>query len=159
MKRIKYMSMFALFISMMSCSSNEASFFDQLELKDMEGNVISLDDLDGKMAFVNFWATSCKPCLKEMPAIENAKNILEKEGYVFIAVSNEEWSRMKGSIDRFDYTFQFAQFPVGLESLNIYALPASYIIDTKGAKVYEHMGAKEWDDEENLALFRSYLND
>lgn len=159
MKALKLIIPVALIAFTFACSPKEKSFFDKLELTDLEGNEITLEDLDGKMAFVNFWATTCKPCLKEMPSIENAKNILEKEGYVFIAVSNEELPRMKGFIDRFDYTFQFAQFPVGLESLNIYALPASYIIDTNGDKLFEHMGAREWDDEENLALFRSYLND
>lgn len=159
MSVIKYISLLLLFFLMMACSSNEKSFFDKLELTDLEGNEITLDDLDGKMAFVNFWATTCKPCLKEMPAIENAKRLLEQEGYVFIAVSNEELPRMKGYIDRFDYSFQFAQFPSGLESLNMYALPTSYIIGANGEKLYEHTGAKEWDDEEHLALFRSYLND
>ena len=159
MRSLKLISSVILIMLTFACSPKEKSFFDKLDLKDLEGNEITLDDLDGKMAFVNFWATTCKPCLKEMPAIENAKNILEKEGYVFIAVSNEELPRMKGFIDRFDYTFQFAQFPVGLESLNIYALPASYIIGSNGEKLYEHIGAKEWDDEENLAMFRAYLND
>ena len=159
MRALKLTFPFVMLALVCACSPKEKSFFDELGLKDLEGNEITLEDLDGKMAFVNFWATHCKPCLKEMPSIENAKSILEKEGYVFIAVSNEEIPRMKGFIDRFDYTFQFAQFPVGLESLNIYALPASYIIDKDGAKLYEHMGAKEWDDEENLSMFRSYLND
>jgi peroxiredoxin len=159
MKSLKLSISLVLLAFIVACAPKEKSFFDKLELKDLEGNEITLADLDGKMAFVNFWATTCKPCLKEMPSIENAKNILEKEGYKFIAVSNEELTRMKGFIDRFDYTFQFAQFPAGLESLNIYALPASYIIDTDGSVLYEHLGAKEWDDDENMELFRSYLND
>ena len=82
---------------------------------------------------------------------------MEKEGYVFLAISNEDTERIQGFIDRYDYSFQFAQFPVGLETLNIYSLPASYIVDGEGNLLYEHMGAKEWDEEENIALFRSYL--
>lgn len=141
-----------------ACSSpKEKSFFDQLELKTMEGKILTVSDLDGKPAFINFWATWCKPCLQEMPSIENVKAILEKEGYVIIAVSNEDKGRIQGFIDQNDYSFEFAQFALGLESLNIYSLPASYIVDAKGDLLFEHMGARKWDDEENLKLFRSYL--
>jgi len=143
---------------MSACSSSkEKSFFDKLELKDMEGKILTVDDLDGKMAFINFWATWCKPCLQEMPSIESVKAILENEGYVIIAVSNEDKDRIQGFIDQNDYSFEFAQFALGLESLNIYSLPASYIVDAKGELLFEHMGAREWDNEENLKLFRSYL--
>jgi len=148
--------LYVLFLG--ACSSaREKSFFDQLELKTMEGKILTVDDLEGKPAFINFWATWCKPCLQEMPSIENAKNILEKEGYQFIAVSNEDQDRIQGFIDRYDYTFEFAQFAVGLETLNIYSLPTSYIVDGQGDLVYQHTGARFWDSEENLTIFRSHL--
>lgn len=155
---IKFVTVLALTLLLASCStSKKKTFFEKLELTNMEGDPMKLEDLDGKMAFINIWATWCKPCLKEMPSIENAKQLLEKEGYTFIAISNEDQERIQGFIDRYDYTFTFAQLGVGLERLNVYSLPASYIIDAEGNLVYEHLGAKEWDSEENIALFKSYL--
>lgn len=141
-----------------ACSSpREESFFEKLELKDMTGKDITLDDLDGKLTFINLWATNCKPCLQEMPSIDRAKAALEKEGYLFIAVSDEETDRIQKFINRFDYSFQFAQYELGIGGLDVYALPASYIVNDKGEMLYKHIGAKEWDQEENLDLFRSYL--
>ncbi|WP_422008036.1 TlpA disulfide reductase family protein [Roseivirga pacifica] len=152
----------AVFIiaTIVACSSpKEDSFFEKLDLKDMAGNAITLDELEGKLVFINLWATYCKPCLKEMPSIDRAKTILEKEGYLFIAVSDEEQSKIQKFVDRFDYSFQFAQYELGIGGLGVYALPASYIVNDKGEMLYKHVGAKEWDDEENIQLFRSYLND
>ena len=151
---------FFLIVSVTACSSSsEESFFEKLDLKDLSGNDITLDDIEGKLAFINLWATYCKPCLKEMPSIERAKTILEKEGYVFIAVSDEEQSKIQKFVDRFDYSFQFAQYELGIGGLGVYALPASYIVNDKGEMLYKHVGAKEWDEEENIKLFRSYLTD
>ena len=141
-----------------SCSQKEESFFHKLDLKDLDGNIIALDQMKGKLIFINLWSTTCKPCLKEMPSIERAKAELEKEGYVFIAVSDEEVDRMQRFISRFDYTFQFASYEIGNAALGVYALPASYILNDQGEVLYEHVGAKEWDEEESMAIFRSYLN-
>ncbi|KYG72466.1 TlpA disulfide reductase family protein [Roseivirga echinicomitans] len=138
-------------------TKEEKAFFDKLDLKTMDGKSLTVKDLEGKMAFVNVWATWCGPCLKEMPSIERAKAKLENEGYVFIAISNEEHDKIENFIAKNDYTFDFAKLGMGLEALNVYSLPASYIIDGKGNLVYEHMGAKEWDSPENISLFKSHL--
>lgn len=145
-------------LTLLSCSaSKEDSFFEKLDLVDMEGNTISLKEIEGKLAFINIWSTTCKPCLKEMPSIERAQSILEKEGYVFLAVSDEEPERIERFTNRFDYTFQIARYGLSMGVLGIYALPVSYIVNDKGEMLYKHIGAKEWDDEESLSLFRSYL--
>ncbi|MFT6053773.1 MAG: thiol-disulfide isomerase/thioredoxin [Roseivirga sp.] len=138
-------------------TNEEKVFFDKLDLKTMDGKALTVAELEGKMAFVNVWATWCGPCLKEMPSIERAKAKLESEGYVFIAISNEEHDKIENFIAKNDYTFDFAELGMGLEALNVYSLPASYIIDGKGNLVYQHMGAKEWDSPENISMFKSLL--
>lgn len=159
MTYIRYIVSFGLIGLLVGCNNakEEKPFFDKLDLKTMGGKALTVADLNGKMAFVNVWATWCGPCLKEMPSIERAKAKLESEGYVFIAVSNEEHDKIENFIAKNDYTFDFAKLGMGLEALNIYSLPASYIIDGKGNLVYEHMGAKEWDSSENISLFKSHL--
>lgn len=147
-----------LLVTLLSCSTDkEESFFEKLDLKDMDGNAITLKEIEGKMAFINLWSTTCKPCLKEMPSIERAQSILEKEGYVFLAVSDEEAERIDRFTNRFDYSFQIARYGLSMAALEVYALPASYIVNDKGEMLYKHIGAREWDDDESLSLFRSYL--
>ena len=158
-KTIALLPIIALSILLCGCATKEKekTFFDKLDLKTMDGKALTVADLEGKMAFVNVWATWCGPCLKEMPSIERAKAKLENEGYIFFAVSNEEHDKIENFIVKNDYTFDFAKLGMGLEALNIYALPASYIINEKGNLVYEHMGEKEWDSPENISLFKSHL--
>lgn len=157
MNKLKILSLIALLL-MVGCSQKEESFFDKLDLKDLNGEAITLEQMKGKHIFINLWSTTCKPCLKEMPSIERAKAELEKEGYVFIAVSDEEVERIQKFMGRFDYTFQLASYEIGNAALGVYALPASYILNDQGEVLYEHVGAKEWDEEESMAIFRSYLN-
>ena len=156
MNKLKTLTLLALFL-IVGCSQKEESFFEKLDLKDLDGNVISLAEMKGKNIFINLWSTTCKPCLKEMPSIERAKAELEQEGYVFIAVSDEEVDRIQRFMGRFDYTFQLASYEIGNAALGVYALPASYILNDQGEVLYEHVGAKEWDDEESMAIFRSFL--
>ena len=156
MNKLKTLTLLALYL-IVGCSQKEESFFEKLDLKDLDGNVISLAEMKGKNIFINLWSTTCKPCLKEMPSIERAKAELEQEGYVFIAVSDEEVDRIQRFMGRFDYTFQLASYEIGNAALGVYALPASYILNDQGEVLYEHVGAKEWDDEESMAIFRSFL--
>ena len=158
MNRVLVSILLLLVILLAACSpKNEKSFFDKLELKTLDDKILTVADLQGKPAFINFWATWCKPCLQEMPSIENAKSILEKGGYQFIAVSNEDKDRIQSFVDKSEYTFEFAQFAIGLEALNIYSLPTSYVVDGQGNLVYEHVGAEYWDSDKNLKILKSHL--
>ncbi|WP_422356015.1 TlpA family protein disulfide reductase [Roseivirga pacifica] len=158
MQRLTKLFIVALCLSIFACSGKkEEAFIDKLKLIKLDSTPLTSQDLEGKTVFVNFWATWCGPCLKEMPSIERAKNELEEEGYVFLAVSNEEMSKIQTFEQKQSYTFTFAQSGLEPEALNIYSLPASYIINAKGEEVFKHIGAKEWDSPDNLATFRSYL--
>lgn len=57
------------------------------ELKDTRGNSVRLSDYRGKVVLLNFWATWCEPCKKEMPEIQAAHETHEKQGLVVLAVN------------------------------------------------------------------------
>lgn len=158
MRGLKNLFIAAVCLSIFACSGKkEEAFIDKLKLTKLDGTPLTSQALEGKTVFVNFWATWCGPCLKEMPSIERAKKALEAEGYVFLAVSSEEMEKIQTFEKRQNYSFTFAQSGLEPEALNIYSLPASYIINTEGEEVFKHIGAKEWDSEENLRVFKSYL--
>ncbi len=58
-------------------------------LSDLNGIAINLEQYKGKTMFINFWATWCKPCLKEMPSIEKAQELLKNKNIEFLFASNE----------------------------------------------------------------------
>lgn len=65
-----------------------------MQLKDEKGVNISLEDLKGKVVFINFWATWCPPCIAEMPTIqtlyENFKNDDEVKFLILEVEDNQE---------------------------------------------------------------------
>jgi len=64
-------------------------------LTDLEGKPWSLKSLQGKVVLVNFWATWCPPCRKEMPDLESLYKQFQKQGLVILAISDEDASKVK----------------------------------------------------------------
>ncbi|WP_062699480.1 TlpA family protein disulfide reductase [Chryseobacterium indologenes] len=62
---------------------------DDLIFVQENGKKISLSDLKGKIVFINFWATWCRPCIEEMSSIQNLKNKFKNDEIVFIMLNIE----------------------------------------------------------------------
>src|SRR5438105_4077473 len=62
----------------------------EVALTDLQGKEVRLSDFRGKVVLLNFWATWCKPCKEEMPAMQAAYENLRDEGLVVLAVNELE---------------------------------------------------------------------
>lgn len=140
-----------------TAASETAYILDELKLKTIEGETLALDQYKGKTIFINFWATWCRPCITEMPSIEKAQQKFKGENLVILMVSNEPRSQIKSFIDTHNYQFKYAQLDMPLEQLNIQGLPTTFIINPQGQLVFSEMGARDWNNEENIMLIREYL--
>jgi thiol-disulfide isomerase/thioredoxin len=127
-----------------------------LEMTDLRGDPISLDEYRGQAVFLNLWATWCKPCLMEMPAIEAAYNELKDEGFVFLAASYEEPEKIAAFADKQDYTFPFVHLATDMQELGVQSIPTTYIYNQDGEVVARIIGTREWDDEAVLAKLRQW---
>ncbi|WP_291870865.1 TlpA disulfide reductase family protein [Maribacter sp.] len=116
--------------------------------EDLNGNHILLTKYKGKRVLLNFWATWCKPCIEEMPALLRAKRILEKENYIFLLASDQSVEKIKTFKEEFNFEFNFIRFTGSFPQLKIYALPKTFIYNEKGEKVDEISGAVTWDSQE-----------
>jgi len=125
---------------------------ETLQLTDLNGQSIDLSQLAGKRIFVNFWATWCKPCLAEMPSISAVADSLKNSGVVFLAASDEKMDRVKGFSEKNTYSFQIVSTKADISSLEIFALPATFIFDEKGKLVFRETGARQWDSAESIQL-------
>ena len=121
---------------------------------DLEGNFVSLEDFKGKKIVLNFWATWCTPCLKEMPSMAQAQELLQSENFVFLFATTDDIEKIIEFKQKNSYPFQFLQFKNSLDKLNIYALPATFLYDSKGNLVKRIDGATVWDSEEMLNQLR-----
>lgn len=118
-----------------------------IRFKDAKGRTLSLADLEGKVIFLNFWATWCPPCLAEMPSVnklyEHYKNDSE---VVFLLVdADSDFAKSQAYMDRKKYALPVYNFASNLpETLFKGALPTTVVFDKKGRLSYRGEGAANY---------------
>jgi len=126
-----------------------------LNLVDSDGQISSLQDLKGKVIFLNFWATWCAPCIAEMPSINKLHKEMGDE-IVFVLLSfDDDFEKAKAFIKRKDYNLPIYTLGSGLPAtFNSSALPTTYIIDKKGNIVLTHKTMADYNTKE----FKKFLD-
>lgn len=132
-------------------NSTEKSSLDKIALYTMNNDPIDLQQYEGKTVFINFWATWCKPCIKEMPSIQKAKEILKNEEIVFLFATNDDAEAVASFKEENPFDFNYVQVK-NLEDLNVQALPTTFIFSPDGALQFSDAGFRKWDDKESLDL-------
>ena len=107
----------------------------EIVLKDLQGRDVKLSDLRGKVVLVNFWATWCKPCKEEMPAMQASYDKLRDKGFVVLAVNElEDTARVAEHIRTHGHTFEVVMDHNNqvANKYGVVGLPASFLIDPQG---------------------------
>ena len=128
-----------------------------IELTDLSGKKIDLNNYAGKTVFLNLWATWCGPCVREMPSIQAAKKNFEKNNIVFITASDESYEQIENFRDKHGYNMNFLRLE-NMGQLNISVIPTTYIFNPKGELVFNEAGYRKWDNKENLDIIQNSLN-
>ena len=132
--------------------SKKASDLEYIQLKtslvDLNQNKVNLTSFEGKRIVINYWATWCGPCIKEMPELKRAEEILQNYNYTFLLVSDETISKISKFKNIKNFDFNFLKSVESNEMLGIYSLPTSYIFDENGKKIETIVGTITWDSEQ-----------
>lgn len=158
MNRIKIMAMITLTVfAFASCSSNdnkskikaEVISLESSDLKDMpsfelsylDGSPFDSKSLEGKVVFVDFWATWCGPCLFEIPSMVEMGHKYKDDGFEVVGITVQSGSQedIQPTIDKLkmDYHVLFGDDEVMDAFGGIYGFPTNFLITRKG-KIYKN---------------------
>ena len=133
------------------------------EFQDENGNNVSFASFKGKVILVNFWATWCAPCIKEMPDLNNLQKDLGSENFEVVLISENQ--------DGIDSSLKFLE-DNNISSLRTYidgnrnvartlktnALPTSILIDADGNELGRLIGPAEWNSGDAKALINFVIS-
>ena len=74
--------------------------------KDIKGNQYSLNNLKGKIIVINFWFVECKPCVMEIPELNELVKKYEGEGVVFLGFATNNKSKIKSFLKKRDFSYK-----------------------------------------------------
>ena len=119
-----------------------------VQLKDVNGKTVQTGSIsnDGKPVIISFWATWCKPCLRELKAIHEVyPDCQDETGVKMIIVSidqAQDANKVKPLVDGFGWEYDVLLDPNGdfKRAMNVQNVPHVFVLDGKGKIVYNHAG-------------------
>ena len=150
MKKILLLAMMAV------CATTISAQLPNVKLQDMDGNTVQTSEIsnDGKPIIISFWATWCKPCLRELKAIHEVYPDWQDEtGVKMIIVSIDQAQdahRVKPMVDGFGWEYEVLLDPNGdfKRAMNVQNVPHVFVLDGKGQIVYNHTGYVDGSEED-----------
>lgn len=157
---------FLLLTIAFSCmASHMSAQLPAITIKTMEGKTIRTDTLsnEGKPFIIDFFATWCKPCNRELDAISEVYEEWQDEtGVKIYAVSTDQAqniNKVKPLVDNHGWTYDVlldtnSEF---MKALGIQMIPATFVLDGNGKIVYRHVGYNEGEEQELIEKVRELV--
>jgi len=142
----------------------EAEKTQKLEVvqwKDKNGKSVSIDDFKGKHVLLNFWASWCPPCIRELPSLNSLQKTLGSDNFVVVAVSIDRSLR---AAKRLHKRLKLTNLPLYIDVTNelakaykIRSMPTTLLIGSKGELLGKVEGLAEWDTDDGINLIQYYI--
>ena len=137
-------------------NTSSAPFFEDGKIEQ------TLSDYLGSGLVVNFWATWCAPCVREMPALDRLQAMVKDDGIRVLVISEDRGGAPV--VDKFFAKNKIANLQTLLDrrgklmrKSGVSGLPATLLIDAQGKEIGRVMGTAEWDSEKAVAFIRRCL--
>ena len=128
-----------------------------------DGKYVSLASFKGKVVLINFWATWCPPCVREMPELNKLYKKFKKDGLVILPIANP-----RDSVERVKAFFKYVgiDFPYYVDEnftatrlFGVRALPTTFVVDRKGVVRQVFIGMRPWMSPQFVDYFKSLLKE
>lgn len=133
---------------------------DNFSLPAADGSRHQLSDYRGGYVLVNFWATWCSPCIRELPSMQRIYTDMQERDFEIIAIhAGPETPDMQALLERFAISFPvLVDDELALGNWNVTGLPASFLLDPEGRVIYRATGAIDWDEPAQRKLLEQLLD-
>ncbi len=129
-----------------------------LQLQDLQGKKHDLTDYKGQVVLVQFWATYCGPCRKEMPSMNKMMKKMADVPFKILAVdmgeSKEEVQQFVSEVKP-EFTILMDEDGKSIGDWRVFAAPSNFIIDPEGNIRYTLFGGVEWDSDELIEKLKA----
>jgi len=132
------------------------------ELENMDEEKIKLSDYRGQVVLLNFWATWCPPCVREMPSMERLHQKINADNFKVMALNQmeevDDVFAFTGQLE-LDPTFEIL-FDKSSQVSHDYAvrgLPTTYLIDKKGHIRYRAVGGRLFNHPEVIKIIEELI--
>jgi len=117
-------------------------------LADLEGKKLTLSELRGKVVVLNFWTTTCGPCVAEMPSLDRLYATFSEQPFKVVAVTLDAGRRAERTVNRLELNFPVVFDHSGrvADRYQVRGTPTSFIIDKQGMVVERANGPVAWDE-------------
>lgn len=155
------MKRFFLVLLAMSAFSAAFAQLPKVTLKDINGKSVAVDTLGthGQPVIVDFFATWCKPCRRELNAIAEIYEDWQKEGVRLVAISIDEAQnvqKVKPLVAQEGWEYEVLLDAQGdvKRALGVQSIPFVLVVDGKGNIIYRHTGYTDGAEEEIIETIR-----
>jgi thiol-disulfide isomerase/thioredoxin len=133
-----------------------------LEIQDADDKPLKLADLKGKVLLLNFWATWCAPCVKEMPSLDRLQAAFPKDRFLILPLSIDGPTKPKVAPFYKDQKLRnlgiyFDKGRKTMQGLDVTLLPTSILVDAGGRELGRIEGDADWDMPESIALMKAAM--
>lgn len=141
----------------------EGSTAPDFTLPDLKGKMVKLSDYKGKVVFLNFWATWCKPCEEEIPSMQIMYDVLKKQSqnFVLLAVSVDSKGPdvVESFAKKYGVTFPILHDRKGYikEVYKTTGVPETFIIDQNGVVAEKVWGPRNWNKRDSVTTVLGLL--
>ncbi|SEA93207.1 TlpA family protein disulfide reductase [Pedobacter hartonius] len=126
-----------------------------IQFKDINGKIVDLGDLKGKIIFLNFWATWCPPCLAEMPAVNKLYEKFGNDNDVVFILADADGNLVKSQKFMNRKKFGLPVYAIASEMPEILfqgSLPTTVVFDKQGRIAYHEAGAANYGSPKFIAF-------